>query len=173
MGIRIWIPVLIAGVLTTNAAAQSIQTSDKNDSIQDVVLKPKASVRTTSDAPDRYDSGDALLQDVYNEYLEEYRKNFRCSFLTLSNLAKAVQVIYSNDAFECLNSLFVFHHRHYELRKLYYDRVKREAGIEAAQAFLRMTGGETRNSFTRAARNKPVSPALEPLYGCELRPKPC
>ena len=43
------------------------------------------------------------------DYGIKLKKNFRCSFLTLSNLARAAECIneQDNEAFECLNSLLV------------------------------------------------------------------
>lgn len=39
----------------------------------------------------------------------EQKKNFRCSFLTLNNLAKAAESIDDTQAFDCLYNLLVWH----------------------------------------------------------------
>ena len=78
------------------------------------------------------------FQDVYLDFLKEYKQNFRCSYLTLTNLAKASTFIHNTDAFDCLNSLISFRSKEIELREYYFAKISKEVGLRAALDFLQI-----------------------------------
>lgn len=54
------------------------------------------------------------------------RKNFRCSFLTLNNLAKAAESIDNTEAFDCLYNLLVLHQHNLDDRKNLFESLVAE-----------------------------------------------
>jgi len=78
------------------------------------------------------------FEDIYLDFLKDYQENFRCSFLTLSNLAKAATYIHNNEAFNCLNSLIVRNEQELDLKRRYFKKISEEIGGKAALDFLKI-----------------------------------
>jgi hypothetical protein len=78
------------------------------------------------------------FKDIYLDFLKEYKQSFKCSYLTLSNLAKAAAFIHSSDAFNCLNSLMVSRGQDLDIQEKYFERISKEVGGRAALSFLRV-----------------------------------
>jgi hypothetical protein len=100
---KIGIVGLIALAVSFVGYSQNYVSVTKEDSVavNDKIQAMRSKVKMTS-------SEERMLREIYFELVSEGKKEIRCSFLTLNNLARAVAYIYDKDAFECLNSMMVY-----------------------------------------------------------------
>lgn len=74
--------------------------------------------------------------EIYQAYLKDQKQVFKCSFLTLGNLARAAAGIPEKDALECLNTQLVNLHDEIGLKEQYFNRIATEVDAFAALRFL-------------------------------------
>jgi hypothetical protein len=134
MFLKISISTLLVSVVSLQVFSQEFVIIGNPDS-----LKRSEHPQPIASDPELRDDEGELLKDIYHDFLEEYKENFRCSFLMLSNLAKAAAVIHQNDAFECLNSLFVYRAKELETKRKFFEKISHEVGSMAALRFLQQT----------------------------------
>jgi hypothetical protein len=82
----------------------------------------------------------ALFEKTYISYHQEQRA-FRCSFLTLDNLAKIAGGLNQAEALDCLHTLLVDSDDDARTRDRYFEFIKREIDPKTADQFMKLELG--------------------------------
>ena len=82
-----------------------------------------------------------VFEKTYVTYYNEQKRAFRCSFLTLDNLAKIAGGVNQAEALECLNTLLVNSDEDKRTRDRYFEFIKREIDPKTADQFMRIELG--------------------------------
>ena len=82
-----------------------------------------------------------LFKETYTKYQDDQKRAFRCSFLTLDNLAKIAGGLNQAEALECLNTLLVNSDEDRKTRDRYFEFIRREIDPKTADQFLQIELG--------------------------------
>lgn len=131
MFFRNCIAVLFGVIIPCLAYPQDLPSVQQQDSVY-VTQKIQGIKSNMEDPVFEEDS----FFEIYMEFMSEKKKNVKCSFLTLSNLAKIASGGDNSEVFECLNSLLVYREKNIQIKKKYFNRLTNEINGLVAFHFL-------------------------------------
>lgn len=112
----------------------SQNTQTKSDSDSPLNLKRIKVVEVIMRFPELKENN---LWEIYEQHLTKHKK-FRCSFLTLNNLARAAAIVNSNEAYDCINSMLVYQENDQTLKAIYFKEITEVLSVSDMPQVLQM-----------------------------------
>jgi hypothetical protein len=129
-----WLKNFIAGVLAILSLNCFSQPGGKSNLYYSLQERGYLTIYTTLGDLDKKQQ--QRFREICQSYFDEQKRAFKCSFLTLDNLAKAAASINYSEVFECLNTQLVSRKKGISIKEKYFKKIEKEFNSIVAFRFL-------------------------------------